>query len=131
MARECGIIEPGLRTILVKASQASSPTITYHLISEGATGDLLSSEHHAQQSVPFLDPPLSDGPCTVMSDFCLLVEGKSFGMIRAHSPGVLSKVCVRVYVCVCVCMCVCVCVCMCVCVCVCVCMMHSYVSADV
>lgn len=32
-----------------------------------------------------------------MSDFCLVVEGKSFATIRAHCPSVLPKVCVCVW----------------------------------
>ena len=144
VARECDIIEPGLRTILVKASQSSSPLVTYHLMSEGEDrSDLLSSEavhqpllessHHRGGHAAGLSP-------TMMGDFSLVVDGKSFAMIRAHCPDVLPKVCVCVCVCahahVCVCcvyactrvcyVCARVCVYVCVCVRTCVCVVFVY-----
>ncbi|KAL5467469.1 hypothetical protein EMCRGX_G031695 [Ephydatia muelleri] len=97
VARGCGIVQPGLRTILVKAaaSQPSNPTVTYHLMAEGEDhSDLLSS---MEQQVSFLHPHQDNhvGHSTVMSDFCLVVEGKSFATIRAHCPSVLPKLLVK------------------------------------
>lgn len=93
MAQECGIVQPGLRTILVKAtSQSSNPVVTYHLMAEGKDhSDLLSS---MEQQVSFLHPHQDNhmDHSTVMSDFCLVVEGKSFATIRAHCPSVHQKV---------------------------------------
>ncbi|KAL5492024.1 hypothetical protein EMCRGX_G017412 [Ephydatia muelleri] len=95
VARECGMVEPDHQAIMVKAdSTSATPSVTFHLLKEGSNlaflfqstqaGNLVESQQISHHHETQLDKP-----------FSLVIDGRSFDVVRSHFPDLIPKLLVK------------------------------------